>query len=39
MTEDINNENVPEENTPKNPTENNSVSGEQTEQSTAVRQF
>lgn len=34
MTEDINNENVPEENTPKNPTENNSVSGEQTEQST-----
>ncbi|WP_019805543.1 hypothetical protein, partial [Streptococcus mutans] len=32
MTEDINNENVPEENTPKNPTENNSVSGEQTEQ-------
>ncbi|EMC27495.1 hypothetical protein SMU85_07192 [Streptococcus mutans ST6] len=34
MTEDINNENVPEENTPKNPTESNSVSGEQTEQST-----
>lgn len=34
MTEDINNENVPEENTPKNPTENNSVSGEQTEQAT-----
>lgn len=34
MTEDINNENVPEENTPKNPTESNSVSGEQTEQAT-----
>ena len=34
MTEDIKNENVPEENTPKNPTESNSVSGEQTEQST-----
>ena len=34
MTEDIKNENVPEENTPKNPTESNSVSGEQTEQAT-----